>query len=63
MVFLFTLLLLGGAFFAALGVEDTRYWREVQANPQRTRLPIRVAFWEDRLPSRGSVPSIEKSTA
>lgn len=62
-IILLAALVMGLAGFIALGVEDARYWKKVEASPARMSVPIQVKFWEDGLPSRRPLPWAEPATA
>lgn len=47
----------------ALGVEDTRHWNKVAANPPKILVRVNAEFWEDSLPHRQSLPWAQEAAA
>lgn len=63
-IILLAVLVMGLAGFIALGVEDARHWKKVEASPATIKVPtVRPVFWEDALPSRRPLPWAEPAGA
>lgn len=54
LVALSMMLVAGGVTFALLGAEDTKH--HVGYTPVQMGVPVKVAFWEDSLPGKPSLP-------
>ncbi len=50
------ILLLACAGYIALGVEDSRFHKNLSGGAARMSVPVAVAFWEDSLPGRPTLP-------
>lgn len=62
-IMLLAMLVIGLFGAVALGIEDTRHWNKVEANPPKIIVRVHAEFWEDSLPHRPSLPWAENATA
>lgn len=62
-IFLLVMLLMGAAGWIALGIEDTKHWNRVEANPPRILVRVNAEFWEDSLPHSRPLPWLQETAA